>query len=183
VLVADYLECPRVRHSEGLGRSRRARLRGRRDFRRQVREPAQVPPADERTEAAAALPSPRYERGEPPRARGHRDGVRLEAAGTGRRARVLLPRGPRANARLPHPTRSCSRSRPSPTRSTARRRNSPRTMRGSERARGLHSEQMTLGEGTARPGLQVKLEGLSAIWLRELYGQNQRPRTMRCSET
>jgi hypothetical protein len=38
-----------------------------------------------------------------------------------------------------------------------------RTTRCSGKARGLHSEKMTFREGTARPGFQVVLEGLSAI--------------------
>ena len=41
-------------------------------------------------------------RGIAPRPRSDRDGVRAEAARHRRRARVLLPRGPRADARLPH---------------------------------------------------------------------------------
>ena len=40
-------------------------------------------------------------RGVAARPRGDRDGLRAEAARAGRRARVLLPRGPRADARLP----------------------------------------------------------------------------------
>jgi DNA invertase Pin-like site-specific DNA recombinase len=43
------------------------------------------------------------------------------------------------------------------------RRGNARTTRCSGKARGLYSEEMTFREGTARPGFQVVLEGLSAI--------------------
>ena len=87
--------------AQGLDGRRGARLRRRRDLRRRVREPARLPAADERAEAAAAVPGARDVRGIAARTRGDRDGVRAQAARDGRRARVLLPRGPRADARLP----------------------------------------------------------------------------------
>ena len=92
---------PGLRRREGLDGRRRARLRRRRDLRRRVREPARVPAADERAEAAGAVPGARHVGGIPARTRSHRDGLRAEAAHAGRRPRVLLPRGPRAHARLP----------------------------------------------------------------------------------
>ena len=95
--------------AQGLDGRRRARLRRRRHQRRRVRQPARVPAADERAEAAAAVPGARDVRGVAARPRGDRDGLRAEAARAGRRARVLLPRGPRAHARLARPTRSCCR--------------------------------------------------------------------------
>ncbi len=53
---------PRLRRAQGLDRRRRARLRRRRDLRRRVREPPGLPAADERAEAAAAVPGARHVR-------------------------------------------------------------------------------------------------------------------------
>ena len=56
-----------------------------------------------------AVPGARHVRGVPARARADRDGLRAEADHRRRRAGLLLPRGPRADARLARPTRSCCR--------------------------------------------------------------------------
>ena len=86
-----------------------SRLCRRRDLRRRVCEPSRVPPADERVEAAGAVPGARDVGGIAARQGSDRDGVRAEATGPGRRAGVLLPRGSGADARQSRPTRSCCR--------------------------------------------------------------------------
>src|SRR6187551_2494725 len=70
------------------------------NFRGRVRHSARVPPAHEQPEAAAGFSDARDVGGIAARPRVHRDGVRPQAVSAGWRARVLLPGGPRADARL-----------------------------------------------------------------------------------
>ena len=113
-------ERPRLRESKGLDRRRGTILHRRRDQRRRVRQPSRLPAPDERVEAAAAVPGARDVRGIAARTRNDRDRLRAEAARAGGRAGVLLPGGPRADARHPRST-SHAASRRSPTNSSARR--------------------------------------------------------------
>ncbi len=99
----------RVRRAQGLDRRRRARLRRRRDQRRRVREPARLPAADERAEAAAAVPGARHVGGVAARPRSDRDGVRAEAA-RARPACACSSTSRTASGRsTARPTRSCCR--------------------------------------------------------------------------